>query len=211
VRIFLADDHAVLRAGLRSLLTADADLEVVGEAADGLTTLRKAEELRPDLVLMDISMPDMGGIEATQRLTKICPQVKVLIMTAYDDEGLLHGAIRAGASGYLLKRAAESEVIQAIRVVMRGDVYIHPSMTRLLVKELTTLPGRSPASPEQLTPREVEVLRLLARGYTNRQIAEILNISIRTVEGHRANLAGKLGLSSRVELANYAEEHHLLE
>lgn len=210
-RILIADDHAVLRSGLHALLNGDPDVKIVGEAENSQATLRLAEALRPDLVLMDISMPDMGGIEATRRLKQILPEVQVLILTVHEDEGLMRAAIRAGASGYVLKRAEESEIVSAIQAVMRGDMYIHPSMTRLLLKDHSPRPQHARASVEQLTPREIDVLRYIARGYTNRQIAEALNLSPRTVEGHRANLVGKLGLRSRVELVNFAEEQGLLD
>mgnify|MGYP001137931491 CR=1 FL=1 len=211
IRIFIADDHGVLRAGLRTLLNAEPDMTVVGEAADGYEAIRLAEELRPDVVLLDISMPGPGGIEVTRRLRQRIPQTRVLILTVHEDESLLLEALRVGAAGYIIKRAVESELINAIHAVWRGDLYVHPAMTRALLRDLqpSAIPEESP--PEPLTPREVEVLRLVAQGYTNRQIAEALNISVRTVETHRANLTAKLHLNSRVELVRYAREHGLLE
>lgn len=211
IRILIADDHGVLRAGLRALLNAEPDLEVVGEAADGNEALRLVEKLRPDVLLLDISMPGPGGIEVTRRVKRAQPDTRVLILTVHEDEGLLREAIRAGAAGYIVKRAVESELINAIHAVWRGDLYVHPAMTRALLKDL-----QAPATTEQplvepLTPRETEVLSLIAQGYTNRQIAEKLSISVRTVESHRANIMGKLGLRSRVELVRYAREHGLLE
>ncbi len=209
IRILIVDDHGVLRAGLRALLSAEPDLEVVDEAAGGYEALRLADELRPEVVLLDISIPDLSGIEVTRQLKKILPETRVLILTVHEDESLLQESIRAGAAGYIIKRAVESELIDAIRAVWRGDLYVHPAMTRALFKDI------SPASPsndppaESLTPREVEVLCLIAQGYSNRQIAETLSISIRTVESHRANLMGKLNLRSRVELVRYAKEHGL--
>jgi two-component system response regulator NreC len=211
IRILIADDHGVLRAGLRALLNAEPDLQVVGEAAEGNEALRLARALQPDVVLMDISMPDLGGIEAARQLVGRQPNSRVLILTMHEDKALLQEAIRAGASGYILKRAVESELVNAIRAVMRGDLYIHPGMTRAL------LPDRAPeASSKETaagvpTPREMEVLRLIVTGHTNRQIAGILTISVRTVESHRASLMGKLGLHSRVELVRYAAKHGLLE
>jgi two-component system response regulator NreC len=211
VRILIADDHGVLRAGLRALLNAETDLEVVGEAADGHETLRLTRELDPDVVLLDISMPGPGGIEITRQVKRALPDTRVLILTVHEDESLLREAIRAGAAGYIIKRAVESELINAIRAVWRGDVYIHPAMTRALLQDVA--PTRATDEPlvEPLTPRESEVLQLIAQGYTNRQIAETLTISVRTVETHRANLMDKLGLRSRVELVRYAREHGLLE
>lgn len=209
-KILIADDHGVIRAGLRSLLNTMTNFEVVGEAADGEEVIKLVAELSPDVVLMDISMPGLGGIESTRQIVSVYPNVRVLILTVHEDEELLREAIRSGASGYIVKRAAETELRNAIQAVCRGEVYVHPSMTRSLITSIT--PDRQPINMglEQLTPREIEVLQLLARGNTNRQIAQQLNISTRTVEGHRANLSAKLGLKSRVELVNFSEENGLL-
>jgi len=208
-RVLIVDDHPLLRSGLRRLLGADPELEVVGEAETGKEALRLAAELRPHVVLLDISMPGENGIETARLLKATLPAVLVLLLTMHEDEGMLQEALRAGADGYVIKRADEPEIIRAIHAVRRGDVYIHPGMTRALLGHAGTLEPR-PQPVEPLTPREVDVLRLLARGNTNRQIAELLGLSTRTVESHRANLMGKLGLSSRVELVTYAEENRLL-
>lgn len=208
-RILIADDHPVLRSGLRVLLGADPGLEVVGEAGTGEEALRLAGELRPDVVLLDIGMPGESGIETVRRLKAELPALKVLFLTMHEEEGMLLEALGAGGDGYLIKRADEAEILQAIRAVRRGDVYVHPAMTRALLSQAETT-DRPQEPVEPLTRREIDVLRLLARGNTNRQIAELLDLSIRTVESHRANLMGKLGLSSRVELVTYAEEHGLL-
>lgn len=210
-RILIADDHGVIRAGLHALLSGFPELEVVGEAVDGLDTLKKAMELGPNIVIMDLSMPGMGGLEATRQLSQIAPDVRVLILTVHEEESLLKEVIRAGAAGYIIKRAVEDELIHAIRVIARGDMYVHPSMTRALLGTPALSEEFKPSEVETLTAREVEVLRLLAKGYTNRQIAEQLAISPRTAEGHRANLSGKLGLHSRVELVEYAQKHGLLK
>lgn len=210
IRILIADDHAVVRSGLKALLRADSDLEVVGEAGDGNEALQLSEALHPDLVLLDISMPPENGIKTAEQLKKEHPEINVLFLTMHEDEGLLHGALRAGASGYVVKRAEESEILQAIHVASRGDIYVHPAMTRALLHQPITTEQRRGLPAISLTRRELDVLRLLVKGNTNRQIAELLDLSIRTVENHRANLMGKLGLVSRVELVNYAEEHHLL-
>jgi two-component system response regulator NreC len=208
-RILIADDHPLLRSGLRVLLGADPDLEVVGEAGTGEETLRLAEELHPDVVLLDIGMPGESGIETVRRLKAKLPELKVLFLTMHEEEGMVLEALGAGGDGYLIKRTDEAEIIQAIRAVRRGDVYVHSAMTRALLSQAETT--ERPQEPvEPLTQREIDVLRLLARGNTNRQIAELLGLSTRTVESHRANLMGKLGLSSRVELVTYAEEHRLL-
>ena len=209
-RILIADDHGVLRAGLRALLIAESDLEVVGEAADGDEALQMACELCPDLLLLDLSMPGPGGIEVTRRLQEVLPDTRVLILTFHEDESLLQEAMQAGASGYIIKRAVESELISAIHAVLRGDLYIHPAMMRALLKYRPASPASYEAPTEPLTHREIEVLRLVARGNTNRQIAEDLTISVRTVESHRTNLMAKLGLHSRVELVRYAAEHRLI-
>lgn len=210
IRILIADDHAVVRCGLRALLRADQGLEVVGEAGDGGETERLVESLHPDLVLLDLSMPPDSGIRIAERLKEQHPELIVLILTMHEDESLLHEALKAGAAGYVIKRADESEILRAIHTAIGGDIYVHPSMTRALLQQPVTTEHRRGAPVDPLTPREVDVLRLLVRGNTNRQIADLLDLSIRTVENHRANLMGKLGLVSRVELVNYAEKHDLL-
>lgn len=200
----------VVRSGLRALLETDPELEVVGEAANGTDTLRMSDELAPDMILLDITMPPENGIVTAKQLKAKRPEVIVLFLTMHEDESLLHEALRAGASGYVIKRAEESEIIQAIHATSNGDIYVHPSMTRALLHQPVTAERRRGEPVVALTPRELDVLRLLAKGNTNRQIGDLLDLSIRTVENHRANLMGKLGLVSRVELVNYAEEHHLL-
>jgi DNA-binding NarL/FixJ family response regulator len=210
IRIVIADDHAVVRSGLRGLLRTDPALEVVGEARDGMETLRLAETLHPDLVLLDITMPPENGIKTAKRLKQEHPEIIVLFLTMHEEEDLLREAIRAGAAGYVIKRAEESEIIQAVHVASRGDIYVHPAMTRALLDQPVTTEHRRGLSVNKLTRRELDVLRLLAKGNTNRQIASLLGLSRRTVENHRANLMGKLGLVSRVELVNYAEEHNLI-
>lgn len=211
IRILIADDHAVVRSGLRALLRADPELEVVGEAENGFETLHLATTLHPDLVLLDISMPPENGIKTAQQLKEQHPELIVVFITMHEDEGLLHEALRAGAAGYVIKRAEEAEIIQAIHAAHQGNIYVHPRMTRALLQQPITTEHRRIESPATtLTPRELDVLRLLAKGNTNRQAADLLSLSVRTVENHRANLMAKLGLASRVELVNYAEEHELL-
>lgn len=211
IRILIADDHAVVRTGLRALLASDPALEFVGEAGDGAEVLHQVETLSPDLVLLDITMPPINGIETAKQLKKKYPKLIVLFLTMHEDEGLLHEALRVGAAGYVVKRAEEAEILHAIHAVTEGDLYVHPSMTRALLHQAITSEQRRGAPVEPLTPRELDVLHLLARGNTNRQAAEVLGLSVRTVENHRANLMGKLGISSRVELVSYAEEHKLLD
>lgn len=210
IRILIADDHGLIRAGLRALLQDEPDLEVVGEAGDGISLLSLAAALKPDIVLMDISMPGMSGIEATQQLRVICPATRVLALTVHEDEGMLRKMIRAGAHGYIIKRAVESDLLQAIQVVSQGYIYVHPSLTGALVQDLSPHKSPTESSQEVLTARETDVLLLLARGYTNQQIAKELNLSARTIEGYRANLVNKLGMKSRVELMNYVEQHGLM-
>jgi len=211
IRILIADDHGVIRAGLRALLEDIPDITVVGEASDGGEALAMAVELKPDILLMDLSMPNIGGIEATRQLSQREPKVRVLILTVHEEESLLKEVVRMGASGYIVKRAAQEDLLHAIRVVARGDLYIHPSMTRALFNETHVSAPKKELEAQTLTLREIEILQLLAKGYTNRQIADHLSLSPRTVEGHRANLSGKLGLHSRVELVEYAEKHGLLK
>lgn len=211
IRILIADDHGLVRAGLRALLTAESDLEVVAEVDNSHDVVGLVKQHQPDVVLLDINMPGPDGIAVTRGLTQMFPKTRVLISTVHEDELLLQEAVKAGAAGYIVKRAVESELIDAIRAVERGDMYVHPSMTRALLKGKP--PKNSPtteAALDSLTPRELDVLRLIAQGYTNRQMAEKLNISVRTVEGHRANLMGKLSLQGRVELVRYAKEHKLI-
>lgn len=209
IRILIADDHGVLRAGLSAILNSEADFEVVGEAGTSEEALSKAQQLQPDLILMDLSMPEMGGIEATRYLHASLPRSRVLILTLHEDNSMLREAIRAGASGYILKRALKNELISAIQTVARGDLYVHPAMMRALFTDPEPLRNTREAPVEPLTRREQEVLRLIARGHTNSQIGEILNLSVRTVEYHRANLTGKLHLHSRVDLIRYAAENDL--
>ena len=209
IRILIADDHGLIRAGLRALLEDVPEFSVVGEAEDGFVVLAKTAELNPDIVLMDVNMPGLNGIETTRRLGEISPSVRVLALTVHEDEGMLREMIRAGACGYIIKRAVESDLIQAVRVVAQGYIYVHPSLTASLVKDFSPHTDPESAIVEELTPREKDVLLLLARGHTNRQIAQKLNISPRTVEGHRSSLVNKLGFSSRVELMKYVEEHNI--
>lgn len=211
IRLLVADDHGLLRAGLVALLNAETGMVVVGEAEDEHTAVSLTVEIKPDIVLMDISMPNSGGIEATRRIKQLVPEARILILTVHEDKGLMQEAIRAGAMGYILKRAIKSELVNAIHAVMRDELYLHPAMARLLFLEgPSPSPQETKAIPEQLTYREMEVLRLIARGYTNSQAAEKLHISVRTVEYHRSNLTTKLNLRSRSELMRYAEEKGLI-
>jgi two-component system response regulator NreC len=211
IKVLIADDHAIVRTGLRALLTSEPSLHLVGEATGGYEAIEMVSDTQPDILVLDVSMPDLDGIAVTKKLKPLYPDLKILILTLHKDDALLREALKSGAAGYILKQAAESELISAIQIVMRGDMYVDPSMLRSLIEE-KSLPTNARHEPvEPLTRRETEVLKLIVQGYTNRQVGEELNISIRTVEGHRANLSGKLGLRSRVELVRFAREHGLLE
>jgi two-component system, NarL family, response regulator NreC len=209
IRILIADDHGLMRAGLRSILEDEPAVEVIGEASTGEEAVYLAGQMAPEIVLLDIEMPGIGGIEATRRLKMLSPQIQVLVLTVYEEESLLREAIKAGASGYLIKRAVEEDLMRAIMAVSSGDMYIHPGVTRLLMKDLSRQARTEKSEVEPLTARELEVMGYIVRGFTNRQIAETLSISIRTVEGHRASLFGKLGVKNRVELIEYAEKNGL--
>jgi len=210
-KVLIADDHAIVRTGLRALLQAEPSLELVGEATGGYEAIELLEETRPNILLLDISMPDLDGISVIKKIKPRFADLHILILTIHEDQALLREAIRAGASGYILKRAAESELISAINIIMRGDMYVDPAMMRELLDETVSPPKSQDEKVESLTPRETEVLTYIVQGYTNSQTGEALNISVRTVEGHRANLSGKLGLQSRVDLVRYAREHGLID
>jgi DNA-binding NarL/FixJ family response regulator len=210
-RVLIADDHAIVRAGLRALLVEAATFDLVGEAVGGYEAIELVGKTNPEVLILDLSMPDLDGISVTRQVKTLFPELKILILTLHEDEALLKEAIKAGAAGYILKRAAEAELISAIRVILRGDLYIDPSMVRGLIDESPKPFVTQAAQSEPLTPREMDVLKLIVEGYTNRQIGQELNISIRTVEGHRANIADKLGMRSRVELVRYARQRGLIE
>jgi len=213
VRVLLVDDHAVVRAGLRMLLSADPELLIVGEAENGAQGMRMARDLAPDVVLMDISMPDMNGIEATRRIKELCPDVAVLALTMHEDDQYFFEMLAAGASGYIPKRAAPNDLIAAIHAVRSGGVFLFPSVARLLVTDYRQRVerGGSAGAFEILTDREREVLSLIAQGLSNQEIAEKLVISIKTVNRHRENIMAKLNLHSRGELVRYAIEKGLIE
>jgi len=211
-RIVLCDDHALLRSGLRALLAAEPGLEVVGEAGDGAEGVARVLALRPEVALLDITMPAMNGIEAAREIHRRAPEVKVLMLTMHDDPEYLFQALEAGAAGYVVKRAADTDLVDAIRQVVRGEAFLAPAALRQLVADYLARRERGdlPVAVEALTAREEEVLRLLAEGYTNQEIADQLVISVKTVETHRAHILGKLGLRRRAELVHYARTHGLL-
>ncbi len=211
IRVLLADDHAVLRAGLRLLINAQPDMETVGEAQDGLETLAQAEALQPDVILLDLSMPRLGGLTILRQLHDCAPEAQVLVLTMHADEAYLREALRQGAAGYVVKAAADQELLSAIRAVARGEIYVHPSMTRALLESL--LPRSEPEQRdpwEELSEREQQVIHRVAMGYTNREIAGQLHLSVKTVETYRARAMEKLGLRSRAQLVEYALRRGLL-
>jgi NarL family two-component system response regulator LiaR len=203
IRVLVADDHAIVRKGIRALLATEPDLEVVGEAKNGRVAVAEVERLCPDVILMDLVMPEMDGIEAIRRITDRDPEARILVLTSFAADDKLFPAIKAGASGYLLKDSDPKDLVGAIRQVYRGESSLHPAIARKLLQELSQPPERGPA-PESLTERELEVLRLVARGGSNRQIAAQLVISEATVRTHVSNILGKLHLASRTQAALYA-------
>ena len=206
IRLLLADDHAVVRSGLRMLLQAQPDMIIVGEAETGQEAIRRVAELSPDVVLMDIEMPGMNGIEATRRIKANAPASAVLALTMYEDDQYFFEMLRAGASGYVPKRAAPDELVSAIRAVSRGEVFLYPSLAGRLVQDyLRRGPAGEGETPsDELTPREQEVLTLIAQGFSNNEIADRLVISAKTVDRHRENIMRKLNLHNRVDLVKYA-------
>ena len=209
IRVLVADDHAVVRAGLKLLLDAETDIEVVGEAGNGNEVIRLARSLKPDVVLMDVVMPGMSGLEATGPVLEVAPDAKVLVLSMQDDPRYVREAFAAGASGYVLKEAADTEVVQAVREVAGGSRYVHPTLgARLVAAEAE---ARKKAESDPLSEREREVLRLLALGHTNQEIAKMLYISVRTAETHRSHIMTKLRLNTRAELVRYALQEGLLE
>ncbi|MBI1297593.1 response regulator [bacterium] len=211
-RILIADDHAILRSGLRLLIDAQPNLQVIGEAGDGDEALALARELRPDLLLLDLSMPGGDGLGAIPKLRAEVPQVRILVLTMHDDATHLRQALDAGASGYVLKNAVDQELLMAIRAVRRGETYVHSAMTQKLVESLTQPTTADPADPWQaLSEREFEVMKLVALGYTNAEIAEEIHLSIKTVESYRARGMEKLTLETRAQLVQSALKHGHLE
>lgn len=208
IRVVIADDHAVVRDGLRALVDAEAGLAVVGEAADGQAAWQRACELKPDVLVLDLSMPGVSGMEAADRITADCPAVRIIALTAHEERGYVTRLLRAGAAGYVLKRSAGSELVRAIRAVAVGRQYVDPSLAGMLLAAGASGQGRREdavsGGAARLTRREGEVLRLLALGNSNKQIAGALEISVKTVESHRASGMARLGLTSRPALVRFA-------
>jgi two-component system, NarL family, response regulator LiaR len=204
VRVFVADDHAIVRKGITALLSAKAEFEVVGEAENGREAVIEVERLRPDVILMDLVMPEMDGIEAIRAIKQLQPEANILVLTSFSADDKAFPAIKAGALGYLLKDSGPQELVQAIRQVHRGEPSIHPIIARKLLREIAEPKQQQPPSPDPLTEREVEVLKCVARGLSNAEIAQELKISEATVRNHVSNILGKLHLASRIKAALYA-------
>jgi len=213
IRVMIADDHAILRAGLRMLVNAQADMEVVSEAADGETAVQTARETRPEVALLDLTMPRVGGMKALQELARDCRETRVLVLTMHDDPAYLRSALAAGASGYLLKRAVDAELLAAIRAVHRGGIFVDPRLANILVQDILTKKSTRAESKglvNILSQRELQVLRLVARGYSSPEIAKQIFVGVKTIETYRSRLAEKLGLRTRSDVIRYAVQMGLL-
>jgi DNA-binding NarL/FixJ family response regulator len=207
IRVLIADDHAMIRDGLRLLVDSQPDMECIGEAGDGRVAVERARELLPDVVLMDVSMPQMNGLKATEKIKQVCPQVKVLMLTRHTDDGYLQELIRAGASGYVLKQSSSAEMLNAVRAIAAGNSYLDPTLTGRVMdgyvgRQRTFQDGSLPG--KELSEREADVLRMIAWGHGNKEIAARLSISVKTVDVHKANALKKLGLKGRVDIVRFA-------
>jgi two-component system response regulator NreC len=213
IKLMLADDHAVVRSGLRMLLDAQPDMEIIAEAETGIEAITKTQELRPDVVLMDVEMPGMNGIEATQKIKESMPETAVLALTMYEDDQYFFEMLKAGASGYVPKRAAPDELVNAIRTVSNGEVFLYPTLAARLVNDYLQKDDTDSTNEEEqsLTPREKEVLIQIAEGLTNPEIAQELTISVKTVDRHRENIMRKLNMHSRIDLVKYAIRKGLID
>ena len=212
LRVLLADDHMVVREGLKVLVNSQPDMHVVGEADNGLAAWQRAKELEPDVVVMDVSMPEMNGAQATERLRRECPQVKVLALTVYEDRGYLRQMVEAGASGYVLKRAVTEELVHAIRTVAAGGTYLDETLAgKVISNYFNQDPSEGKAACGELSERECQVLRLIAWGYSNKEIGWKLNISAKTVDTYKLRLMEKLNLRSRTDIVRYALRQGMLQ
>jgi len=212
IRVLLVDDHAILREGIKALLEKQDDIEVVAEAADGREAIPKAVQFRPDVVVLDISMPKMDGLESTRQMKRENPDIKVLVLTMHDNEEYFFQLLRAGASGYVTKKSVSRELVSAIEAVYRGESFFCPSMAKFLLSDFLRLDKAvENTSQEELTPREREIVKLIAEGYTNQQIADLLHRSVKTIESHRSNILRKLGIHDSIELVKYAVRKKLIE
>jgi two-component system, NarL family, response regulator NreC len=210
IQVLIADDHTIVRSGVRLLLDAEIDIEVIGEALEGNQAVELAASLKPDVVLMDIAMPGMDGLEATRQIKSRFPDIQILVLTMHRSDEYFFEILEAGASGYLLKGADTSDLVKAVRFVHRGEVFLYPTMAQKLLREFFNRSQPASSYESQLSPREKEILRLVADGYSNKEIAEKLVVSSSTVHTHLSNLMGKLDLTSRRELIQYARKHGLL-
>jgi DNA-binding NarL/FixJ family response regulator len=210
-RILIADDHSIVRSGLKKILDAKPDMEVVAEAEDGAEAVEKALEEDVHLVILDVSMPRKTGLQAAAELHKRRPELRVVMLSMHDSEQFLFEALKAGASGYVLKSGADTDIVDAVRAAMRGDSYLYPSAVTTLVRDYVERRGRGEEQFDVLTPRELEVLKLIAEAHTSKEIAKQLWISIKTVERHRQNILDKLGMRDRVELTRYAIRRGLIQ
>ena len=205
LQILIVEDHLTVREGVKLLINAQTDMQVVGEAGDGEIAIAQADKLKPDVIVMDISMPNVNGLKATKRLRRLDPELKILTLTRHTDDGYLQQLIAAGANGYVLKQSAPTELISAIRAVASGQAYLDPSLTRKVmggyVNRFESLRGENKG---ELTDRENEVIKLIAFGYSNKEIATRLDLSVKTIEAHKANTMRKLGISSRIDIVKYA-------
>lgn len=210
IRVLIVDDHTLFRESLRSLLKAARGIEIVGEAEDGIEAVRKAVQLRPDVVLMDIAMPNLNGLQATRQIKRESPSVKVLILTMYETEQYIIEMLRSGASGYILKRAAARELVSAIQAVSQGNAYLYPSVAKKVLNGYLEQIKAGEKKGERLSVRELDVLCLVAEGKTNKEIAKLLSISVHTVQTHRLNLMKKLKVHDRTQLVRYAIREGLI-
>ncbi|HJX13871.1 MAG TPA: response regulator transcription factor [Dehalococcoidales bacterium] len=208
IKVLIVDDHAIMRDGIRALLSINEDIEVVGEASEGKEALKKVPELKPDVIVMDIAMPGMDGMEATRQMVKGNSKVKVLVLTQHDNKEYILSAIKAGAAGFVPKRAMGSELVSAIRAVNRGDSVLYPSVASALIEDYRQRAELDPY--DRLTAREREILRLIAEGHTSQEIADMLVISLKTVLGHRTKIMEKLDIHNRTELIKFAMRKGLI-
>jgi len=213
IKTILVDDHEIVRAGLRMLLSSHTDIEIVGEAENGQQALQLCQKIQPDVVIMDITMPGLSGLEVTRQIKQQCPNTAVLALTIHEGEQYFFEMLNAGASGYVPKRAAPTDLVNAIRAVYSGEVYLHPSVAKALVNDYIqrVQMGWERASYDGLTEREQQVLKMIAEGMMNKEIAEKLSISVRTVEPHREDIMAKLNLHTRAELVRYAVDKGLID
>ncbi|MCL4490801.1 MAG: response regulator transcription factor [Nitrospirae bacterium] len=213
IKVLIADDHALVREGITAFLKTCDDIEVVAEASDGLEAIEKTNKFRPDIVIMDINMPKLGGYEATIEMKKISPDIKILVLTQYEDKEYISRFLKAGVSGYLLKKAVGSDLITALRAINKGESYLHPSITSEVVAGYLGKDKQAAMEDpyEKLTDREKQVLKLIAEGYTHKEIADMLNISVKTVTAHQTNISEKLGIHARAGLIKFAIQRGIIK